>query len=296
MNDAKVDHQRYNLEFFRSAMTVGDSRRSHFRRMESISLVEAALWLKLGTEIGYFDVADAFEVIVALQDKLSNAWSYLLRSEVLSSETWGKFMFRADGILVPERVFTGDERPDREFENRDSEDLRQIFRGCVLLTSEVIFEPSTMEFVEIIAWEDDEGWREALRGGDVRRLRALLEGFAKHVRYSDELQKYFWNRHAETAPESDVVKMFQRIFDIIGQRMSFKRERVLKRYFHLGGEMAAMVIGEEPGWEAAINSIFVQLIALYHIDDEGEIAKLSKSFLDVAQKAAVRSTWETCFG
>jgi len=237
-----------------------------------MGLVEATLWLRLGIEIGFFDeesVAD--DLLPSMGDGLSAAWSVLIEANALSSGTWCDFM--SDGpkpTFMKDKFFGPLQKKVRTFDNLSDPEhlayLLQCFLGFLLLTSEVIFEPSTMIFLQSIGWDTDDKWAHLIRGDSMSLEFHVAEfniGFANHVQYLEQLRKYRADNVLFVSDRLDsinsILALDQKVGKIVSQRVILDRPHVKGRCFKLGSWILSIVNQPGPEWQEVRRSIFSQI-------------------------------------
>lgn len=158
------------------------------------------------------------------------------------------------------------------------EQLSQCFLGCLLLTSEVIFDPKTMWFLELIGWASDESFEILLRAHPAFSSFSIEEtylGFAKHITYFHQLIEHLNNNTFPIAGNSDRLSFYSIVMTIVNARQLLNRERARTRCFRLGGDIAALLYQPFPEWQEVRKSIFM------------DIARASGGPFDIAQYWAV---------
>jgi hypothetical protein len=258
--------------------------------MRAMGLIESTLWLQLGIEIGFFDTESVLQELVSIEDRLSLAWGTLQEMESLSPQSWCDFMsdgpkptFMKDKFLGPQAVGTLDNLNDYQ----SLEHLRQCFLGCLLLTSEVIFEPRTMTFLQSIGWDTDENWEHLIRGDSMSRNSRMEDydiGFANHVQYLEQLSEYV---HSNSI-------LYPKVSKIISQRVIVNRARVKERLFKLGSEILATVYEPGPKWQEVRTSIFWQIARITETQID-QLTRLWPDFVDNTRKEIMRVKRERSF-
>jgi hypothetical protein len=156
---------------------------------------DPTLWLRLEIEIGFFNGESVSQFLLSIKEALSAAWSALLETNEFSSDIWCDFMSREPKPIFMNDKFFGP-RQGRTFKNLNDaehlENLRQRFLSYLLLTSEVIFDETTMVFLENIGWNSDATWKSRTSGYSRSGVsgQILYTGFANHVQYLEQLQRY----------------------------------------------------------------------------------------------------------
>lgn len=289
MNAENPKYQPDNLTFFRemifdsASSAISDSNSpllESTRILRSIGLIETALWLRLGVEIGFFDKESVADFLPSIEHILSGAWSFLMEANALSSDKWCDFMSDGPGPkFMKEKFFDPREQEDGAFQNLDNsrslEHLRQSFLGSLLLTSEVIFEPTTMFFLQSIGWDTDEEWESLFRGYWMRgdfRLEDLYIGFANHLQYFEQLPHYLFNKVVGLAyskpPYADSLLLYKKVLRITSQRVIVNRTQAKERLFKLGCETLGVVYQAGPEWQHVRRSIFTQIASITESDTE----------------------------
>jgi hypothetical protein len=233
--------------------------------MHAIGLIEASLWLRLGIELDYFHKEMVTETLASIEPELSAAWTCLKTERIyddwcyfMSDEPGPKFM--KDRFLDPMPVL---QQLKNFLSNREYfEQLSQCFLGCLLLTSEVIFDPKTMWFLELIGWASDESFEILLRAHPAFSSFSIEEtylGFAKHITYFHQLVEHLNNNTFPMAENSDRLSFYSIVIGIVEARRLLNRERARTRCFRLGGDIAALLYQPFPEWQEVRKSIFMDI-------------------------------------
>lgn len=298
------EYQNHNLAFFRELILGPALNYSHINFyppdsgahisnkqapiVSSLGLIEATMWLRVGAKLGFFSTEIIPETVASIEGDLSRAWNTLLKNDAVSSEAWCDFMSHDDEArlimdkflhpLGPEDRFVSVEDPEQfEF-------LNQLFLGCLLLTSEMIFDPDVMMFLENVGWATDDAFRILLRNS-----RDLYLGFGSHIKYLTELTNHiaysleYFSRYQNpphvTSSEFENL-VYSLIMVVHERRMVLNRERPKIRCLKLGGEIAAMLYEPGPEWQEVRMSIFRQIAeaGLFVPDEESW-----RTFADTAE-------------
>jgi hypothetical protein len=318
MTPDEANFQTENLAFFKSTFLDPGAARFEFDPMSltplplrptqtpimnALCLIESALWLHLGTEIGFFDPERALLELGSIEDCLGSAWLTLRETESLSPQSWCDFMSEEPRpTVVREKFFGRQAQPVGMFEHLNEpqtlENVRQCFLGCLLLTSEVLFEPTMMIFLQRIGWDTDEKWKHLTLGLSMSsdfNLESLYLAFANHLQYLEEIP-YLFTRHVfskgySNASITDVMVLYQRIFRIISERVIVDRGEAKERLFRLGSEVVA--VAYQPGleWQQLRRSVFTQIAGITEHDTE-VLPKLWSDFVDDTKENLTRSKRE----
>jgi len=291
MTPDELNFQTENLAFFKSTFLDPGIARLEFDPMSSIplplrptqtfimnavGLIESTLWLQLGTEIGFFDPESALLELILIEEGLIFAWRTLGETESLSRQSWCDFMSEGPtpSIVVRDK-FLGPQKQARSFDNLNDpqtlEHVRQCFLGCLLLTSEVIFEPSMMMFLQKIGWDTDEKWKDLTLGylmSSDFSLEGLYIAFANHLQYLEEIARFFTN-HISPNPRvlnTDIMTLYHRVSKIISRRVIVDWGQAKERFFKLGSETLAIVYQPGPEWQQLRRSIFNQIAGIAEHD------------------------------
>jgi hypothetical protein len=246
----------------------------------SIGLIETTLWLRLGMEIGFFDEESVAAYLAPIEDGLGAVWSALVERNALTSGTWCDFM--SDG---PKPIFMRDKffRPQEQLLQRlqipdnpiNLEYQRLCFLTSLLATSEVIFEPNTMVILQSIGWDTDEKWENLIHGYSTLsdfRLDDLYVGFANHLQYLEQLPPYLAGYVIDAAEypldNAEMFSFYQKVTEIISQRIIINRAHVKKRVFKFASEILAISYRSGPEWQQVRRSIFSQLARITEGDSE----------------------------
>jgi hypothetical protein len=275
--------------------------------MHSMCLIESTLWLQLGIEIGFFNAESVLQELVSIEDRLSLAWRTLQENESLAPQTWCDFMlggtkpkFMKDQFFGPQEKAVG--TFDNLDDSRNLEHLRQCFLGCLLLTSEVMFDEATMGFLENVGWDTDEKWEALIRGYEMSwdfRLEDIDFGFANHVHYLKQLRRYIVEcsrgSHDFNIPHFDIEKLGHRVSEIISRRVIVDRTQPKERLFKLCSQILAVAYQPGREWQQARISIFQELMVI--TESEWQLhARLWSDFVDNINKDLNRATREGPLG
>jgi hypothetical protein len=309
------EYQHGNLTFFKDSILDSDRATSVYLSamiresdfvLKSIGLMEATLWLRLGSEIGFFNGESVIQFLVSIEEELSGAWRALLEASALSSDTWCDFMSREPKPIFLKDKFLGP-RPlgDGIFKSlHDAEHLeylRNCFWGYLSLTCEVIFDETTMAFLESIGWASDATWKSRISGYSPPSeigVRIMYAGFANHVQYLENLDWY--TRHTaqvdlqHLGSSVDMQTLLQRVRQIVSQRIVFDRPHVRERCIRLGSEIMATVNQPGPEWQDVQRSIFSQIMQITGIH-ENDIPRAWANFVESTKEDIMRATKEPYF-
>lgn len=280
------EYQAHNLAFFREMILApSEEPRDLFRgspTAHSLGLIEAALWLRLGTELDFFERETVADLLTSIGYDLTTAWIKLLNSGLDLSVEWCDFMSPEPQMKVLESKFFNP--PDRVYATSAEhlEHLGQCFLGCLLLTSEILFDRSTMFFLERIGWTTDEALNPFLKGAPIFpgfSVQDLYIGFENHVRYYAQLEHHLQNYLVLMTEKGDLESggLQRTIETIVSRRRLLDREPGRTRCLRLGGEIVAAVYSPGPEWLEARKSILSPIMSVARIS-RNELGKYWSHF------------------
>lgn len=305
MTTDRTEYQRANLDFFRSFVFGASIEEMEFhanhgmtsflrpdqietRILMSKGLIEAALWMKLGLEAGFLDIESVSQFLVTLERPLSFAWRYLVERNARPPDTWCDFLSDGPGFIQDKffEIRPPEIGPLESLSSEQYDRLSQCFLGCLLLTSEVIFEPRTMMFLEKIGWASDNEWNALIQGYSEpigSRMEDLYIGLANHARYSEQLFNhlllYGSGKSNIEAPEiSNIVapaisyieapeihSLFVKVEGILTERLKFS-ELATNRFLQLVDEILGMLNQPGPEWQHVRLAILQEISLLTELD------------------------------
>jgi hypothetical protein len=288
------DIKNANLEFFNAIFLNTEDLSSETLRqapvLHSIGIIEAALWLRLGIELDFFEAGNVVQQLISIEDGLSAAWT-ILQEETLISKEWCDFLTPVAGgrpIFIKEQYLRVRDEPSEMSAHRDF--LKQSFLSHLLLTSEVIFEPSTMFFLESVNRSPDEAWQRRLKGFEETSIPfdSLYLGFANYVQYIHRFVRFAHqplNHEGDfgVIPEASVYALEDltwRISEMVRPR-TFIDMRATQRCFEFGGDLLATIKQSGPEWLEMRAVVFDQLDFVAHWSNRRE--------MDVGQR---RHMWD----
>ena len=249
-----------NLSFFKS--TVLDPVIELYTDLKwaqmvvpAICVVEAALWLRRGAAIRYFDGDSAFELLGLYSDGLIEAWSQLVESKVIAPEdTWCDFIsFGQPPTLDKKRFLLAS-----GLKLGESDYSRISFEDQLLLVSDTLSDVDAVRFLEGIGWSSSHDWVERLEGMKAGGIESLYVGFAKvldHMQCGLELQ-------VESGLRVDHPTFTIYPGLIQGKRFNLGQEHIRQRYFALAGSVAARIPTADPLWLDIRRSLFNDIFYL----------------------------------
>lgn len=247
MTTDRAEYQHANLAFFRDFVFGSSIGEIEFEKLDAAAtptpilkskgLIEAALWMKLGVEVGFLDPESVSQFLITCERPLSVAWNYLLDQDALAGrrgrppDVWCDFMSdEPQARLIKDKFFEIKRQkigPLKRLSSKEYDHLSQCFLGCLLLTSEVIFEPCTMVFLEKIGWASNEEWN-YLTQGDPKpsgfRIEDLYIGLANYVRYSKQLFEHLSLYIASDIGGTEFVSLKDKAWKIHSERRLIIRE------------------------------------------------------------------------
>jgi hypothetical protein len=280
MTEDEREYQGHNLTFFRDmVLTPGLSSYEASWGLpqpslvpQSLALIEAALWLKLGVGLDFFDGEMAADTLASIERQLSTAWIVIMNNKIERSTEWCNFMSDEKQPIFIKDKFLSKRDSVYPKSAEHLEHLSQCFLGCLLLTSEVLFDRQAMFCLEQLGWTTDEALNVLLSGYPMFlrfSLADLYIGFEKHIKYFSQLrthlQAYFFFMTERGDLENGEMK--ERVETIVMQRRLLDREPAKTRSLRLGAHIAAMVYRQVPEWYEARNTI------LNHIADVAQISR-----------------------
>lgn len=280
-----------NLEFFTSAiLEPALEDQQSFGSAENVSVsnfgaIEAALWLRLGVQIGYFNAKRANQLISQLT-QVYTAWQDLSSRGIISpDDDWAHIIRLGETGQVELNEETFSESRAIAPETRSL--LHSTFQTFLLLTAENILDSDSRYFLDNIGWASDRDWNAHRTGTDSLQSGSAAEierGFANVLNYWSEMKSTsdsapfgFAELHppitrSQPTPPYDaghwkaaqhtVQKFIQDARSILSKRFNLGQTKIVRRYFTLASEFANRAREDSAAWLDARLRVFEKLTSL----------------------------------
>jgi hypothetical protein len=282
--------------------------------------IEAAHWIALGARIGYLDFTEAQKLILSFRE-IFGAWSALRDRQIISAEDdWAKIIQGNEGELTlnPEHFasHSGVSPATRNL-------LHSMFQGCLLLTSESVFQNDTDRFLQGIGWMSDEDWDACKNGtqpsGGIGGglTRSLEAGFGNVLTYwegmtslaiSEEYRlatpvRDIWEDKGIGRKFSDkwtsqtaVTHFNQDARSILTPRFRLDRREIVYRYVELAHDFANRIKDESPEWKDARSRMFSRFMLLISYAGAEISSRNRQSFLWAIFQSGNLNSVQEAFG